>query len=313
MVTRLLTAFLVFAAITALSLLIPRSLPGELPAGSFTLHAQAVCVKCPPTEQLTGIGMLAGDNGWFVNARFVAPPFNAHITLAFDGLPDTVELQQTGKEWRYAGKRNDVLSVSERGNLVVFSLPGTIRATGISVSTGSGDRIPASGFASPTYPSAVHFNGTDILLLLVLLATAIYGFKRGALAEVGDLIGIALSFAIAAVVFKPVTSAIVAMTGYVQGAAAIGSGVLVVVCATASFFLIPRLLPRFASATADLNPSVNGALGSALACIRQLPLLAMVLMLGIDLAVLHWATPSITSSMLGSALLSAEKTLFAGT
>jgi uncharacterized membrane protein required for colicin V production len=317
MALRLLIAFLVFAAIMALSLLLPRSLPGEIAARSFTPHAQTPCAKCPPTEQLTGAGMLAGDNAWFVNARFAAPPLNAHITLAFDGVPGTVELQHAGREWRSAGERTDTIpaltSVGERGNLVVFGLPATLRATGIAVATGTGDRIPASGFAVPVYPSTVHFNGTDIVLLLVLLATAVYGFKRGALAEVADLMAIIVSFAIAAAAFRPVASVIAAATGYAQGAAAIASGVLVIVCATAGFLLFPRLLPRIAPATSGLNPAADGALGSVVACIRQLPMLAMALTIGIDVAALHWATPSITSSMLGSALLSASKTLFSGT
>jgi hypothetical protein len=304
----------VSAAIMALALLLPRSLPGELTAARMTPHAGAICANCPPTERLTAIGMLAGDDGWFVNVRFAVPPRNTRITLALEGVADTLELQQAGKDWRIVGKPTDAVpaltGAGERGDLVVFQLPATSRATGIAVATATGDRIPASGFAAPVYPSTAHFNATDVLILLVLVATAVYGFRRGALAEVGDLIAIAVSFVIAALAFKPLASVIAAATGYTRGASAIASGVIVIVCATIGFVMMPRLIRRIAPTMKEINPAANGATASAIACIRQLPLLAAALTIGIEVALLHWAEPSITSSVLGSALLGAWKTLF---
>jgi hypothetical protein len=312
--SRLLTAFLVFAVLTAISFLLPRSLPGEIGGASLSAHQGAPCAKCPPTEQLTGVGLRESD-GWFVTVRFAAPPVNTRVTLEFEGVRGAIELQQAGKEWRQVASRGakasaEIASVAQRSDVVTFGLPATLRATGVAVTTGSGDRVPASGFAPSVYPEAAHFNATDVVLLVALVATAVYGFKRGAIAEVGDLVSILLSIVVSAIAYRPL-AAMFTQAGNPQAAAAIGSGVLVLVTAAAGFAFIPQLIARLGVATKPLAPAVNGAMGSITACLRQLALLSMALRVGLDVALLHWAAPSITSSVLGTALLNAWKTIFA--
>ncbi len=258
--------------------------------------------------------MVAGDDAWHVNVRFAVAPLNARVALSFDGVPGTIDLRQVGKEWRYGSRPPNaslqLKGLGQRDNLVVFDVPVALRVNGVAIGTGSGDRIPASAFVAPVYPSATQFNATDIVLLLVFVVTAAYGYRRGALVEAADLIAIMTGVAIAAVAFRPVAAVLARITEYPRGSAALGSGILVLASATVGFLLVPRLTARFESATHGVDPVVNGAVGSLTACLRQLPVLAMVLTIGTDVAVLRWASPSINSSALGTVLLHAWKTVF---
>jgi len=57
---------------------------------------------------------------------------------------------------------------------------------------------------------------------------------------------------------------------------------------------------------------VLAPVSSASATAGQPPLLGLALAIGVEIAILHWAAPSITSSLLGSAMLEATNSLFAG-
>jgi uncharacterized membrane protein required for colicin V production len=317
MLLRLATAVVLFLGIAALSLLIPRSLPGEMAPADLTQHgSETICKKCPPAEQITAIGLKAQNGAWFVNVRFAAPPAGAKAAIHLDGLSGTLEVEQAGNDWHYSVPAGSSIAVptyvAERRNLVVFRLPGTLRTSGLAVNAATGDRIPASGFAPPVYPAAIHFDTTDIVLIMLLLGTAVYGYRRGALVEVGDLSAIALSCAIAVVLAKPLAALISSETGYAQGAELIGAAVIVVICAAAGFLLVPRLTRALAPVVEHFNPTAFATVGSLLACARQLPVLSIVLVLATQFAVLDWATPNITSSLFGSALLNTSKSLFGG-
>ncbi|HVZ22488.1 MAG TPA: CvpA family protein [Vicinamibacterales bacterium] len=261
-------------------------------------------------------GAQAGDDAWYVNAWFEAPPVNANVTLAFDG-GGAIELLQDGKVWRYksqvGGEHPQLESVAQRDALVVLALPATQRITDVAVSTRGGDRIPSSAFLAPVFAQATHFNATDTVIVLVLLVTAWLGYRRGALMEVTDLVVVLVSLFVAVAAFKPLASAVAHVTLAPRAAATLASGIIMLLVATAGYLLAPRMTMLFEPATRELPHLSNRGLGAVVACLRQLPLLAMVLAIGIDAAVLHWASSSVSSSVLGSALLHGWRTIFSMT
>jgi hypothetical protein len=298
----------------ALLPLLPRSLPGELTAGSLTHHDTAICSACSSDERLTAVGLAADDKRWFVNVRFAAQPRNVHLTLMLAGVPGAVKLQRENDQWQYIGGQAGgdpvISSVAERGDLVVIGLPRTLRATGLAVATAGGDRIPESGFVGTIYPSPRHFNVADAVFVVILIVAAMFGWRRGIVAEVGKLIAILLSLPTAVVVARPLMAIIVATGGHGIGARALAGFIVMVACATMSILVIPRLLRPIAPSAARLHPVAAGVSAAAIASISLLPLLAIALILGVDAQALHWAAPSITSSMLASALLDASKAVF---
>jgi uncharacterized membrane protein required for colicin V production len=311
---RLVVALLVFVLLIALSLLIPRALPGELSAEELTPHGILLCRACPPTEQITGAGLAAASDGWHLNVRFAAPPFNTILRVSFDGIPGVMEIQHTGQSWQYtrplpAGFPK-LMNTAERDALAVFSFPASSRLNGFAIHTGSGDQLPESGFLAPTYPAAPHFNATDVVLLLILAGMAWYGFTRGFLLEVVDLLSIVVSLIIARIAYRPLAGLFTQMTNSPAAGAILGSGLLVLALALVGIFLARRYFARHDQSGGSFDPQINGILGGAVGCVRQIPILAMLLTAGTDLAVLHWATASIRSSLLGTALLRAWSTLF---
>jgi len=313
-VNRVLIGAMVFLAVVALSLLLPRALPGELPAGEMTPHGAGACGACPPTEQIAAAGLTLTPNGAALSVRFEASPLNSKLTILLDGIPGDLTLRQSGAAWGYArGKRAAVrlAGSAQRDNTVVFSFPADLRIAGFALKTGAGDQFPHSGFALPVYPHSPHFNGSDVALLLVLAATACYGVKRGFLVEVADLVVVFVSVAIAGIGYRPAAAAISQMTHSRAAAAIIASGVLLIATGLAGFFLVRRHLAVLIQRTPPFDPRISALLGGAAGCLRQLPVLAMVLAASADLAALHWASPSINSSLLGSALLHTWRELFA--
>ena len=313
-IVRLTTTFLMSFAVLALLLLAPKALPGELAFASMTRHGATACSKCPASERLVAIGLAQGEHGWFANVKLAAPPSAARLTLTLEGVPNPIELQRVGSAWQYRGPTTssstvEISGVAERDDLVIFALPLTIRPTGIAVATASGDRIPESGFVRPVFPAPRHLNAVDAVLMVILLATAAFGFRRGAVTELGSLAAVVLSLGIAAIAMRPLTAVMAAKTGYAT-AAFIAGGILLVLCSLLSALLMPKLLRRIQPAVSCLDSRFAGIMGSLAACMRMLSLAGLVLMISIETELLHWAAPSITSSMLGSALISASKGLF---
>ncbi len=310
---RLLVAFIVLVVLGALSLLLPASIPGELPTSQMTQHGPGSCQICPPTEQLVAAAMTPGDNAWYVNVVLATAPFNTRLQLSFAGVPGMLTVQQTGTTWAAgAGAGTTLEAVNQSGNQVVLVLPDTLETNGFAVSTGSGDRIPANNYLQPTYPAAAHFNATDAVILLILAVTAWYGYKRGLMPETGDLMAILLSLLIAAVAFRPLSAWCTRLLPYPRVGAALVSCLLVLASGTAFYLILPRLMPRLATAAAPLGRTVDGSLGGLIACVRQLAVLAMLLTAGADLAVLGWASSNISSSLIGTALLHAWRTVYLG-
>jgi uncharacterized membrane protein required for colicin V production len=187
-----------------------------------------------------------------------------------------------------------------------------LRTSGFAVTTGTGDRLPAAGFAPLTYPVAAHFNLTDLVLLLILAATAWYGTVRGFVLEIVDLSVLALSLVIAAIAYRPLAALFSSIADSSAAAATIGSGLTVVVVVFAGVFLVRRCFPAIGTMPGPFGAPANAVLGGAAGCMRQLPVLAMLLAAATDLAVLQWASGSIHSSLFGGALIHAWKTLFSG-
>jgi hypothetical protein len=194
----------------------------------------------------------------------------------------------------------------------VLELPDTLRTDGFALSTASGDHLPETNYIQTTYPAAAHFDATDAVLLIVLAITAWFGFKRGLIPEVGDLVAIALSMSIAAIVYKPLAAWSAQLLPYPRVGAALVSCILVLVSGTALYLALPKVLPRLAKAAPPLDPRLDGSVGGLIACIRNLGVLAMLLTAGTDLSVLHWASSSINSSLLGTALLHAWRSVYTG-
>jgi uncharacterized membrane protein required for colicin V production len=311
---RSLVALLVFVVLAVLSLLLPRRMPGELSGAELTPHAAPACQSCPPTEQITGAALATGEDAWHLNLRFAARPFNSVLRISFAGVPDVIELRQAGDSWRYSGPSiggmPPITSVAQRGNQLVLTLPLTLRTTGVAVSTASGDRMPASNFLSPVYPSPAHGNVTDAVLVCVLLATAWFGYRRGLVPEAANLTAMLLSMAIAAAASRPLFALGARIASYPRAGAALGCALLIVCSGIAGLVVVPRLFRRFGLTAIPLHPFYSGALGATAACVRQLAVLAMVLAVGTDLAILNWASSSVHSSLLGAPLIHAWKTLF---
>jgi len=314
---RLLVALVVFLVILVLALLLPTSIPVELSLSEMTQHGPSVCQSCPPTEQLVAAGMMAGEAAWYLNVRFASPPFNSRLRISFAGIPGVLEVQQTGKTWLNAHVTSAGLpalaGVSERDNQVVFVLPDTLRTNGFTVSTASGDRIPVADFIEPVYPKAAHFNGTDVVLLLILAVTAWFGYKRGLVLELSNLAAILLSILLAALLYRPLAAWCAHILPDPRASAAAVSCALVLVAGSIGLLLLPKLTLRLGAAAGSVHPKLSGALGGGIACLRQLAVLAMLLAVGTDLTVLHWANSSINSSVIGTALLHAWRTVFFGT
>ena len=311
---RVLIAIVVFVVFAALSLLLPAASPGEMAASEMTHHGDPPCQACPPPEQLTDIGLAATDAGWFLNVRFATVPIDARVRITLDGAGGAIDLRRTGKAWKYLGKpaagAPALRSVTERDGLVVFGFSDGVGTNGVAVATASGDRLPASGFVAPHYASAPRFNATDAVLVAILLATAWYGYRRGALGEAADLASIVLGLVVAAFAYRPLAAALSAVAPGPRGAAILASGILVVGVALVGFAVLPRVLQSARRTASALDPMLNGVAGSTMACARQLAVLAMLLTAGVDLAALHWAAPSINSSLLGTTLLRTWRTLF---
>jgi len=198
------------------------------------------------------------------------------------------------------------------GNKVIVAFPETLSVTGVAAATGSGDRMPYTGFLAPTYPAAPHFNATDVVLLLVLGLTAYYGFRRGFVTEVSDLIVLALSLAISALLARPIGSAIAVVVGSAKAGAIGASALLVIVFAVSGAYFVRKYLPKFAKAD-PFDARTSAILGALTGCVRQLPVLALLLAAGTGLAVLRWASANIQSSLIGSALIQAWQAVYAGT
>jgi uncharacterized membrane protein required for colicin V production len=313
---RVLIALLVFAGVTAISLLMPRALPGEMSGSELRSHAILPCATCPPPEQIVSAGLAVGGEQWFLNVKFAAPPVASRVAISLDGAPGTLQLQRAGAAWSLARPVPPgfprVLHIDQRDDRLVVTLEPAATVSGFFVSTGSGDRLPSSGFAPPTYPAAAHFNETDFVLLLILAATAAYGFSRGFAVEIADLAAMVLSLTVAALIYRPLASVFEHITGSKTAGPVLGSGVLVVGLALGGMFVVRKFFSQRAEACLSLPAQWNGVLGGTAGCLRQLPVMAMLLAAGMNLAALHWAANSMQSSLLGSALMRAWRTPFSG-
>jgi uncharacterized membrane protein required for colicin V production len=309
---RALIAILVFGVVLILSFLLPSAMPGEMPQSQLAPRSGPVCTTCPPSDQLTGLGMLPTSDGLYVNVQFAAPPLNTLLRVAFAGMPGEVDFQQFGQSWNVVGNpsvRPAGIMASE--NKVVVAFPATLSVTGVAAATGSGDRMPYTGFLAPTYPAAPHFNATDVVLLIVLGLTAYYGFRRGFVVEVSDLIVLALSLTVSALLARPIGSAIAGVVGSAKAGAIGASALLVIVFAVSGAFFVRKYLPKFAKAD-PFDARTSAILGALTGCVRQLPVLALLLAAGTGLAVLHWASANIQSSLIGSALIQAWQAVYVG-
>jgi len=280
----------------------------------MTSRDRSGCQACPPTEQLIAAGLLAGADGWYVNVRFTSPPLNARVSLNLDGVALPIDLEQAGSVWHLAGASGAsgmVTGVAQRNDQVVFTLPASLRVAGLVVSTGSGDRMPASGSLAPQFPASAHFNATDIVLLAIFGVTAWFGYKRGILAEIGNLLAVVVSIGVAALVYRPVAAWLGDLMHSPRVGAALASGALVLGVGLASLAVMPTVLRSLRGAAADMDALVNHGLGSVAASLRQAMVLAMLVTIGLDAAVFRWASGSISSSVIGGTLLHAWHSLFA--
>src|SRR5580704_2047278 len=135
---RALIAILVFGVVLILSFLLPSAMPGEMPQSQLAPRSGPVCTTCPPSDQLTGLGMLPTSDGLYVNVQFAAPPLNTLLRVAFAGMPGEVDFQQFGQSWNVVGNpsvRPAGIMASE--NKVVLTFPQTLRVTEMAAATGT--------------------------------------------------------------------------------------------------------------------------------------------------------------------------------
>jgi uncharacterized membrane protein required for colicin V production len=310
---RLAISILGFAVVLALTFIVPTNMPGQISASQMTWHGAPECASCPPTEQLVAAALSAGEDRWFLNIKFAAPPFNSVLRIAFAGTSAVLELRQVGKTWRGPADRASVppvASVTQRDTLLIVGLPAELHITGVALSTSSGDRLPESGFMAPMFPGAAQFNATDVTILLILGLSGWFGFRRGMSAEIVDLIVLIVSVVLSAIVARPLGAWIAGLTGSPRAGAALAGGIMVVLLAIAGFLLVPKMLGSIGAGAKELDLRLSGAFGSAAACTRQMMVVAMLLTVGTDLSVLRWASSNIQSSLIGGPLVDAWHTLF---
>ena len=308
---RVFLAALIFIGIMAISMLLPRALPGEMSAGEMTPHELSACASCLPTERIAAAGLSLTPERSALNVQFAAPPVNAALRIRFEGLAGEMTLQQSGAAWSAHGSTAvKPIGIAGRGDRLVVLLPTDASIAGFALSTRSGDVFPRSGFVPPAYPATPHFNASDVALLLILAASAWYGARRGFLVELSDLLVIATSLVIAATAYHPLAGLFEDLTGSPKAGAILGSGVLMLATGGIGFFLVRRHFARLGDHAPVFDPRAGAVLGAAAGCLRQLPVLAMVLAAGADLAILHWASANINSSILGSSLLHTWRALF---
>jgi len=306
---RLVLAVVVGTLIAVLMLILPHSLPGELAPAQLTVDNGPAA-----TRQIDAVGVLAEERTWSVNILFHAPPADgARVALQFAGGPGALTLVHRGIGWSQAGGKDAaparLLGLATRGNLVVFRLTPPA-AQGVAVASGAGGRLPQSGFAALTYPAPPHFDLTDAVLIALLAATAWFAFRRGARRELTALVAVALGLAAAIVIYRPLAGWFASWTGTSLAAVAIVSGLLVVIATLVGLIVTPRLMRVVAPLIARWPKPIDGPTAALLACVRQLPLLAMFLMIGVNVALFRWAAADITSSLFGSLLLHTVRAAF---
>ena len=246
---RLLLVLALCATGAALRPLLPTKMPGELTSGQMTQHDPSRCPACPRGEQIESAGWIREGNSLSLTVQFADAPANTHLRIYFAEVRDALQLQQVGSSCRISRRRETdaptPVEVSQRKNRVVFTFLGTFHTDGIAVATSSGDRIPASGFIGPWRPSAPHLNVTDGIIIVVLVATAWYGYRRGMLVEMTKLAMVIVAVGTAILAYRPVVKFTMQVTGDEHVAAVLGPVLLVVVLATGGSRLRPAYIVAF--------------------------------------------------------------------
>lgn len=302
---RVLVALLIFAVMVVLSLVLPRVLPGEMPEQDLIQADAAVS----DTNGLTGLGLLADRGSSFVNLRFADPPDEIRMELEF-GDGNVVALERGPQGWRQRDNYEIRLtSAAERDGLVVLRIDGA-SASGVAATAEPGGRVPQSGFAPRTEPPQPRFNLADIVLLAILGLTAWFGSKRGIAGEITDLIVVAIGFTLAAILFRPIGAVLGQWVANPTYAMIVSGTLVVLLCVGFGFLLAPRLSKAVSAVTRRLVPDSIPVVGGVAAVLRQLPMLAIFLLLIVDLLLFAWIAPEIRASLIGSRLIEGVSAIF---
>lgn len=307
---RVLVALVIFAVILVLAFALPRLLPGEIPAARLAVPPAGACGGCRSEDRLVGAGAMAEAGAWYVNVRFAAPPDTVALRLEFDRA-GFLDVERRDGSWRQrdatGGPR--LTGVAERGALVIFTV-SPAGASGLAAIGPSNSRAPADGFAQPLSPPRPSFNLVDVVILGLLALSAYRGLRREPAAELTDLVIILGSFAIAILLSRPFAASFEGLGVPPMAAIALGGGLVVLAVVIAGFVAAPRIAPPIARIVRGVPPDIARSGGSVLAAARQLPMLALILLLIVDLLLLAWISPAIRESLIGSGLLNLGRGIF---
>jgi uncharacterized membrane protein required for colicin V production len=273
---------------------------------------------------LSALGYHAANGRRYVNIQLAARPVGAELRIILQNSPARIVADQIDKSdrWRVGFRGTNLstkdLLVESSGKRVVVTLPGALAASGVAVATPHGDRLPAQGFASLQPEPSAHVNEIDIVLVLVFLLAAWRGFRRGFLAFLPILAGLAATLILTRFLSPPLGSA---LQGWLSGVSRLGNavafGIVFTVLALCAYALAQRLstrtmarfearLPLHAGTTADR--SLGALVGSA----RAFLLVAATIVLAVDLAGSTWFGGAVGASELGRALVAAWRHLYPG-
>jgi uncharacterized membrane protein required for colicin V production len=314
---------LVFAVLAALYALMPLRLPGELQDADLVKRAGPPCTTCPPSGEITGVGLLQAGEIAFVTVRLAAPPSGTRLRV---DVPDeaSVWLQQVAGTGRWQASRQassqaattSPLRIGTRADRIVVEMRAA-RIPGVAVATDSGDRVPSTGFVAPVRLPPVRFNLVDAIVLALLMATAWAGYRRGCVLGTVDLAGLTFVLLLTWVLYEPLGRLMRAAATSQHESDALAFGLLVAVIGVGAHVLARAVAPSLLHRAGQLfdrvlGPRLNGPLGVPIAVARTLALVAMALAVAGDLVVLGWAQHAVQASVSGPPLVHAWRAMFPG-
>jgi uncharacterized membrane protein required for colicin V production len=287
--TGLVTAVLC-GVLTAVALLLPPGMAGEVPDSALTSRSAPFCVQCPAPEQITGMSAVAEDHSYFVNVQLAAPVFDTRLRVHLDGHPAPIDLRPAadGQNWRASvdptAQETLPLGLRARNTRVVMEFPAMLRLTGVAVETGSGDRFPPAGYQPIQFAASRAWNLADWLLIVILVFAGVRGYRRGLLVEASDFVGLAFVILAAAFFVRPVSSALAPFVSMRPLAVAIAAAVVLTVSGVIVYGLGGIFIARYRPAVLSQHPRANAWLGVPAACLRATVVIGMLVAVAMSLA-----------------------------
>jgi hypothetical protein len=271
----------IFAAIAAVLGLLPYRLPGEVLPSQLHRIERSTCASCPPAQQLIAAGLRHESGRTWLTMRFAAPPQGVHL----DVLPaagSAVTIAQRGdREWTMTVPARDdarltTFAAGARGDTAVVELPPAARE-GVVLRTSQGVAFPSSGTLLPTADTVRTVSALDVVLVVMMLAGAWQGYKRGAAMMAVQLAAVIVIMATVALLGSLLWSRVAALPAVV---AALISGATVAALALLVHAALTSSARRFG--ISDGGPTRERGVAMMLGAARAIIFCAMLAALASD-------------------------------